>query len=141
MLFPWFYSPALLGDDGRRQEALTRVLAYPYPTRPEDAARQGQGLIAWNGSRIDELRRLRVPTLVLVGKDDILTPPVFSRELARLIPKAQLRIIPGGHAFFVEEAERFNRTLLGFLASLGPKARARRPRIKERGTKKRAARR
>jgi pimeloyl-ACP methyl ester carboxylesterase len=51
-----------------------------------------------------------------VGKDDILTPPSFSRRLAALIPNAELKIIPGGHGFFLEEAQRFNRAALAFLA-------------------------
>ena len=46
-----------------------------------------------------------MPALVLVGRDDILTPPAFSRELARIIPRARLKILPGGHGFFIEEAD------------------------------------
>jgi pimeloyl-ACP methyl ester carboxylesterase len=49
-----------------------------------------------------------------VGKEDILTPPAFSRELAGLIPGARLRVLPGAHAFFLEEAPRINGTLLDF---------------------------
>jgi pimeloyl-ACP methyl ester carboxylesterase len=55
---------------------------------------------------------------VLVGRDDILTPPVLSRRLAALIPDAKLRILPGGHAFFIEEALCFNRAILAFLAGV-----------------------
>jgi pimeloyl-ACP methyl ester carboxylesterase len=51
---------------------------------------------------------------VLVGRDDILTPALLSRRLAALIPDAKLRILPGGHAFFIEEAPRFNRAILAF---------------------------
>ena len=40
----------------------------------------------------------RVPTLVICAKDDILTPPYFSRELARQIPGAELvELERGGH--------------------------------------------
>ena len=55
------------------------------------------------------LGTIRVPTLVLVGADDILTPPAFSRALAKLIRRARLQILPSGHAFFLEHAEHFNR--------------------------------
>jgi pimeloyl-ACP methyl ester carboxylesterase len=51
----------------------------------------------------------------MVGKDDILTPLAFSRDLARLIKRAKLAVLPGGHGFFVEHAEVFNRTLVRFL--------------------------
>jgi len=99
-------------------EALKRALAYPHPTRPEGLMRQGEGLIAWNGTRIKEIKRIKAPTQVLVGKDDILTPPAFSRELAELIPNARLRLLPGGHGFFIEEAPRVNGALLEFLKSV-----------------------
>ena len=106
LLFPWLYSPAFLADETAMADALKRSLAYPFPTRPEALARQGEGLIAWNGTRLKE---------VLVGKEDILTPPAFSRALAGMIPDARFRILPGAHAFVLEEAPRFNGALLEFL--------------------------
>lgn len=118
VIFPWVYTPAFLADPARVEEALRRALAYPFPTRPEAIERQGQGLIAWNGSRVKALGRIKAPTLILVGRDDILTPPVFSRALAELIPGARYRAIRGGHAFFVEEAARFNAAVRGFLDSV-----------------------
>ena len=115
LLFPWLYSSAFLGDEAAMADALKRSLAYPHPTRPEALARQGEGLIAWNGTRLEEIRRISAPTQVLVGKEDILTPPAFSRALAGMIPDARFRILPGAHAFFLEEAPRFNGALLEFL--------------------------
>jgi 3-oxoadipate enol-lactonase len=115
LLFPWLYSSAVLGDEAAMADALKRSLAYPHPTRPEALARQGEGLIAWNGTRLEEIRRISAPTQVLVGKEDILTPPAFSRALAGMIPDARFRILPGAHAFFLEEAPRFNGALLEFL--------------------------
>ncbi|HKZ07335.1 MAG TPA: alpha/beta fold hydrolase [Methylomirabilota bacterium] len=118
VLFPWIYSPAFLADEAAVAEALKRALAYPHPTRPEGLVRQGEGLIAWNGTRIKEIKRIKAPTQVLVGKADILTPPAFSRELAGLIPNARLRILPGGHGVFLEEAPRLNGALLDFLGAI-----------------------
>jgi len=46
------------------------------------------------------------PSLVLVGRDDNLTVPAFSRVLAGLIPKAQLKLISGGHGFTIECGKR-----------------------------------
>lgn len=115
VLFPMVYSPAFFERTGALQEVLTRTLAYPFPTGPEGMERQARGLLAWNGTRVKDLNRIKVPTLVLVGRDDILTPPAFSRALARVIPRAKLRILPGGHGFFIEEAPVFNRAVLRFL--------------------------
>jgi 3-oxoadipate enol-lactonase len=59
-----------------------------------------------------------VPSLVLVGAEDILTPPAFSRALARKLGRARLKVLPGGHAFFIEQADAFNRAVTGFLRSV-----------------------
>jgi pimeloyl-ACP methyl ester carboxylesterase len=50
------------------------------------------------GSRVDLLRRIRVPTLVVHGTEDPLIPVEAGRDTAANIPGAALRIIPGmGH--------------------------------------------
>ena len=118
VLFPWLYTPAFLSDEAAVAEALKRSLAYPHPTTPEGLTRQGQGLIAWNGTRLKEIRRIKAPTQILVGKDDILTPPAFSRALAGMIPDARFRILPGAHAFLIEEAPRLNGALMDFLKGI-----------------------
>src|SRR5258705_3298964 len=41
------------------------------------------------------------PTLILMGSDDPLVPPINGRILALLIPNAQLRMIDDGHLFLV----------------------------------------
>jgi 3-oxoadipate enol-lactonase len=115
LLMPWLYTPGFFDDPARVDETMTRVLAFPFPTAPEAVQRQGQGLLDWNGTRRREIGKIRVPTLVLVGRDDNLTVPAFSRALARLIPKARLKIIRGGHGFTIECWEEVNRTLLAFL--------------------------
>lgn len=114
-VYPWAYSPALFERPGAVEELLKRTLAYPFQTKPEGIERQARGLLAWTRTRVKEIRKIKAPTLVLVGRDDILTPPAFAREVARAIPKAQLKILPGGHGFFTEEPEAVNRAILAFL--------------------------
>jgi pimeloyl-ACP methyl ester carboxylesterase len=41
------------------------------------------------------------PTLILMGTDDPLVPPINGHILARLIPNAELRMIDDGHLFMV----------------------------------------
>lgn len=63
-----------------------------------------------------ELASVSVPTLVLVGSQDVLTPLGDSEEIAGLVPGAELAILRGGaHGFMVEQAGTFNRTVRGFL--------------------------
>jgi pimeloyl-ACP methyl ester carboxylesterase len=45
----------------------------------------------------DELRRLSVPTLVIWGDHEPVGPVGVARTIARLLPEAQLEILPGGH--------------------------------------------
>ena len=57
-----------------------------------------------------------MPTLALVGSQDILTPMGDSEELAERIPGAELAVIRGAaHGFMLEHGAAFNRTVLGFL--------------------------
>jgi 3-oxoadipate enol-lactonase len=63
-----------------------------------------------------ELASVDVPTLVIVGSQDILTPLADSEEIAELIPHAELAVVRGAaHGVMVEYARAFNRTLLDFL--------------------------
>jgi 3-oxoadipate enol-lactonase len=65
---------------------------------------------------IERLPEIDVPTLVLVGNQDILTPRGDSEDLADRIPTAELVVISGAaHGFMVEHATTFNRVLLEFL--------------------------
>lgn len=62
---------------------------------------------------------IQVPTLVLVGSDDQLTPPAMAETLAKGIRGARLTILPGaGHLANLECAEMFNAEVRAFLQSL-----------------------
>ena len=65
---------------------------------------------------VARLPEIAVPTLVIVGNQDILTPRGDSEDLADTIPTAELVVISGAaHGFMVEHAVTFNRVLLEFL--------------------------
>ncbi|MGI9378113.1 MAG: alpha/beta fold hydrolase [Methyloligellaceae bacterium] len=62
------------------------------------------------------LPQINRPVLVSCAKNDVVTPPYFSKQLAKLIPNAQLEIFEkGGHFFFISEAEEFNAKVDDFL--------------------------
>jgi 3-oxoadipate enol-lactonase len=64
-----------------------------------------------------ELHRIEAATLVMKPAADQLIPPRASDELARLIPGATLETFEhGSHGFNVEQADKFNRAVLDFLA-------------------------
>ena len=63
----------------------------------------------------EELRRMRVPTLIIAGDEDepSLDPSLF---LKRTIPTAALAVFPRtGHAMNLEEPDAFNRAVLDFV--------------------------
>jgi pimeloyl-ACP methyl ester carboxylesterase len=73
-------------------------------------------------NRITEakLATLTVPTLVICGAADLLTPPSIARLIAAKIPGAELVVAPeSGHSVYWEEPEVFNRAVLTFIAKHG----------------------
>ncbi len=64
---------------------------------PAGIARQYLAVLA-SGDRVEMLKGVRAPTLVLHGSDDPLIHPDAARDVASLVPGAQLEIFPGwGH--------------------------------------------
>jgi pimeloyl-ACP methyl ester carboxylesterase len=60
---------------------------------------------------------LQTPALVLVGEDDILTPPRYARAVAAALARAEVVLLPAsGHACFLETAKPFTERVTRFLA-------------------------
>ncbi|MEY2459685.1 MAG: 3-oxoadipate enol-lactonase [Acidimicrobiaceae bacterium] len=77
---------------------------------------QVNAILDMDDSVRDLLHTVAVPTLVLVGSQDILTPQADSEEIAELIPDAELAVVQGGaHGFMVEHFGAFNKLVLEFL--------------------------
>lgn len=67
------------------------------------------------------LATIDVPTLVIVGEKDVLTPPEDAAELEDGIKRARLVRVPNvGHLTPLEAPEEFNEALLGFLGEVAP---------------------
>jgi 3-oxoadipate enol-lactonase len=63
-----------------------------------------------------DLEKIAVPTHIVVGDEDQLTPPELSRRMADRIPGARLTLIEGaGHLSNIEQPDKFNRAVLAFL--------------------------
>jgi len=83
-------------------EAALRALVEKNVDRrwyPEGAARQYLSIIA-SGDRVELLKTIKVPTLVLHGEEDPLLPVACGRDVAQLVPGAEIETYPGwGHDF------------------------------------------
>lgn len=74
-------------------------------------------LKTWN--RIDDMARVTVPALVLVGQHDELTPACALR-MHNALPNSEIKVFPNSsHMPFHEEPEAYFATLSGFLAKHG----------------------
>src|SRR5262249_49737778 len=68
-----------------------------------------------------ELGRIRAPTLVVVGEEDMATVPEKSERIAAAIAGARLGRLPrGGHSSTVEEPAAATAAIEDFLATLPP---------------------
>lgn len=66
---------------------------------------------------VSRLGEIRVPTLVVVGQDDFITPPAQAERVQQGIPNAELVIFNrSGHMPYVEEPERFEMVVRDWLA-------------------------
>ncbi len=115
VIAPWLFGDALLGDEKARGRTLRGLAQTVGRVRPETLARAAAGLAAWSGTRGSDLAKLAVPTLVLAGAEDLLTPD--ADELAAAIPGAKLERIAGaGHALAIDGAEDVSRLLRAHLS-------------------------
>jgi 2-hydroxy-6-oxonona-2,4-dienedioate hydrolase len=65
----------------------------------------------------DELREIKVPTCLIWGKNDTITPPMVAEEFKKLLPNSELHWIDKcGHAPMMEVPEEFNKILAEFLS-------------------------
>ncbi len=64
----------------------------------------------------EELNKIKTPTLLIWGNNDIITPPFVAKEFNKLIPNSELHFIDKcGHAPMMEVPGEFNEILNGFL--------------------------
>lgn len=109
--------PKLLGDSTRcdQPEVVERVRSIILSNGAETIA----GALTAMMNRPDSsslLPSLKMPTMVIVGEEDTLTPPPLSVEMQRAIPGAELVRIPkAGHLSNLEQPDLFNRSVAGFL--------------------------
>lgn len=96
----------------QRQAYLRSLIERNHPVGIASALR-GMGL---RSDSTDILPTISVPTLIVVGEDDILSPPAEMWTLQQAIPGSRLVEIAGaGHISNLDQPEAFNTTLEAFL--------------------------
>ena len=110
--------PKLLGESTRRERpAIVERVRLLMLSNSADAV---VGAVKAMMSRPDStplLSSIHLPTLVIVGDEDTLTPPTLSEGLHRAIPGSELvKIARCGHLSNLEQPEAFNAAVAPFLA-------------------------
>lgn len=109
--------PKLLTPEtvSKRPEVVKHVRDMMLQTKREGAAAALRGM-AERDDQTELLPKITVPTLVIVGAGDAITPPADSEKMHRAIPNSRLVILENtGHVSNLERTEQFNDALLEFL--------------------------
>jgi len=114
-MLPKMFAPSTLSE---RPDVVERVRAMILATRPEGAAAALRGM-ALRRDHTDWLPEITVPALIVVGREDAVTPPADSEAMRAKLGDARLEVVEGaGHVSNVERPAEFNRALEGFLGGL-----------------------
>ena len=104
------------GGEGARWMPTIRGLASTrrvFALDPSGAGERNLGM-----TTEEEVRALRVPTLLLWGKDDVLSGPANADRLnAAISGSRKIFIEKAGHYPFIEQPAQFNKAVLEFLAA------------------------
>ncbi len=105
-----FYNPKTATKD-LVDEVFDTMKSIPKCLRIVAIAKSAQ-----RNNMADEIVKIEVPTLLIWGLNDTITPPYVAHEFNRLIPNSTLRFLDECcHAPMMEHPEKFNNLLMDFL--------------------------
>jgi len=68
---------------------------------------------------MNEVEKITIPTLIICGSEDVLTPIKYSKYLKKSIASSRLEVISGaGHMVMLEKPKEFNEKLRNFLEEI-----------------------
>jgi pimeloyl-ACP methyl ester carboxylesterase len=110
--------PKLLGETTRQtRPAVVQIVRALAQTSSADAISGAIRALMTRPDSTPLLASIHVPTLVVVGEEDVLTPPAASEEMHRAIAGSELVRIPqAGHLSNLEQPELFSAALAAFLS-------------------------
>lgn len=111
--------PKMLAKESGARPQLAQSLRKMMEGCPPKTIEHALAALRDRPDRSGELGSIGVPTLVIVGDADAITPPDVAQAMARRISGAQLVTVRGaGHMSPMEQPEQVNRALLAFLDAL-----------------------
>ncbi len=113
-MLPWNYSSNFFANPMMVEKIVESIAAYPYLQQPLDFKNQLNACVTHDVAA--KLHQIKNKTLVLVGEDDILTPPTVAKVIADNIPDARMQVLPHlCHSANIENPVVFNEAVLNFL--------------------------
>ena len=107
-----FYDPSVATDE-LVDEVFETTKSIPKCMRIVAIAKSAQ-----RHNMADEIPNITIPTLLVWGLNDTITPPMVAHEFNRLIPNSELKFIDKCcHAPMMEHPEKFNQIVETFLVS------------------------
>ena len=118
--FLWVFTDQFFENEEQVSAAVNFALNQLYPQPLHGFAGQVAALLKHDTH--NQISQISVPTLVLVGKEEILIPVNFSQELAANIPNAELVVSErAGHNYWMETPDSFNQAVMQFLTKVTEK--------------------
>ena len=104
----------LVSEDQRLRGEIIDTMAAIDPA----AYRVGAEAV-WLADQTDRVAAIQVPTLILVGDADAITPPALSEDLHAMITGSRLQVIAGAsHLANLDQPAEFNRAIDDFLSAV-----------------------
>jgi pimeloyl-ACP methyl ester carboxylesterase len=102
---------------GRRPQASHVELTRQMILACDESTRRDAPAALLDLDLTDDLERIALPTLVVCGTADLITPPSESRRIARRIPGARLELVDGaGHMLMLERSDALDSLIADFAA-------------------------
>ncbi|MFX0136410.1 MAG: alpha/beta fold hydrolase [Candidatus Hodarchaeota archaeon] len=114
LIFTTKYIDWLFSDDGRAEFNKLIIEMAKYP--PTMKGMKNQFSAIQDHDVVNRLGEIKIPTLILVGKNDVLLPPRNSKIIHKNIANSELQILEGGHMFWIEAEKEFNKAVIDFLS-------------------------
>lgn len=114
---PWLMTKNFFAGPNAAEKAVVFLMSNPHPQSLHGMTHQTNACLDYDTR--DRIHQISAPTLVIVGRQDLLMPIRMSKELAAGIPHAELVILKGGaHDLCGEIPDKFRMAVLDFLAKV-----------------------
>jgi len=111
---PWIFGEKFLENSANIEMEKKLFLENPNPQSVENQARQMAVLEDFDGRA--DLGKIRAPTLIMYGKEDIVASSYDMEFLAKHIPHAKIEAFDGAHGIVLEDSEKLSKAILRFFS-------------------------